>query len=199
MTKRYRGRRHQEGRAKQLCRLSSSAGAAVVAARQPLEVSKKHGKIFEDLEEFHVLHFSSLWRFHLISSFSPHGAAPSSRGTARCGGRWLVREAVHRCRRRCRRLQQLQQLQQLGLRFVKNSVSHWHDRSQTEESHHEIWAEHYQQKISNLSHYSLYIYPFLRWSIQDLSRSKVSPSLSSLRSFHKAPCRKSQRNNAPKS
>lgn len=126
MTKRYRGRRHQEGRAKQLCRLSSSAGAAVVAARQPLEVSKKHGKIFEDLEEFHVLHFSSLWRFHLISSFSPHGAAPSSRGTARCEGRWPVREAVHRCRRRCRRLQQLQQL---GLRFAKNSVNHWHDRS----------------------------------------------------------------------
>ena len=126
MTKRYRGRRHQEGRAKQLCRLSSSAGAAVVAARQPLGVSKKHEKILEDLDEFHVLHFSSLWRFHLISSFSPHGAAPSSRGTARCGGRWLVREAVHRCRRRCRRLQQLQQL---GLRFVKNSVNHWHDRS----------------------------------------------------------------------
>lgn len=126
MTKRYRGRRHQEGRAKQLCRLSSSAGAAVVAARQPLEVSKKHGKIFEDLEEFHVWHFSSLWRFHLISSFSPHGAAPSSRGTARCGGRWPVREAVHRCHRRCRRLQQLQQL---GLRFAKNSVNHWQDRS----------------------------------------------------------------------
>ena len=127
MTKRY-----QCG-TKLLCRLSSSSGAAVVAAPQPFQTKK----IFEDLEKNEIwnsiscLPKSSI--SNLVSSsrsfsfFSPPGAAPSSRGTARRGGRWPVPEAAHRCRRRRQqRLQRLRQLQRLGLRFTKKKcVNSW--------------------------------------------------------------------------
>ena len=158
MTKRY-----QCG-TKLLSRLSSSSGAAVVAAPQPFQ-TKKNLRRFGENEIWNSISCPKSSISNLVSSsrsfsfFSPPGAAPSSRGTARRGGRWPVPEAAHRCRRRRQqRLQRLRQLQRLGLRFTTKKMCELlgTDLSQPEESHSGIRAEHYLQKISNLSQYSLY-------------------------------------------